>query len=54
VDHAKKGVMVICKTCEAVTRESICVAFLLLCVVNLKDGVRNTRLCNLCGIKDLC
>ncbi len=46
--------MVICKTCEAVTGELKCVVFLLLCVVNLKDGVMNTSLCNLFLLKDLC
>jgi hypothetical protein len=46
--------MVLCKTCEAITRELICVVFLFLCVVKLKDGVRNTRLCNLSALRDLC
>ncbi len=46
--------MVLCKTCEAITKELMCVVFLLLCVVNLRDGVRSTRLCNLFGHMDLC
>jgi len=50
----KRGAVVLCKTCEAVTGELICVVFLLLCVVNLRDGVKNTGLCNLCGLKNLC
>jgi hypothetical protein len=45
--------MVLCKTCEAITRELKCVVFLLLCVVNLRDGVVNIYLCNLFGLKDL-
>jgi hypothetical protein len=31
-----------------------CVVFLLLCVVNLRDGVMNTSLCNLFRLRDLC
>jgi hypothetical protein len=50
----KRGAVVLCKTCETVTKELICVVFLLLCVVNLKDGVRNIRLCNLFGLRDIC
>ncbi len=46
--------MVLCKTCEIVTGELKCVVFLLLCVVNLRDGVMNTGLCNLFGLRDLC
>jgi hypothetical protein len=46
--------VVLCKTCEVVTGELICVVFLFLCVVNLRDGVRNTRLCSLSELKDLC
>ncbi len=46
--------MVLCKTCEAVTRELKCVVFLFLCVVNLRDGVMNIGLCNLFGLRDLC
>jgi hypothetical protein len=46
--------MVFCKTCEVVIGELMCVVFLFLCVVNLRDGVRNTKLCNLFGLKDLC
>jgi hypothetical protein len=42
--------VVLCKTCEAVTRELKCVVFLFLCVVNLRDSVKNTRLCNLSGL----
>jgi len=33
--------VVFCKTCEVVTGELMCVVFLLLCVVNLKDGVEH-------------
>ncbi len=29
----------------------ICVAFLFLCFVKWRDGVRNTRLCDLCGMR---
>jgi hypothetical protein len=46
--------MVLCKTCEAVTTRLKCVVFLFLCVVNLRDGVMNTTLCNLLGLKCLC
>jgi hypothetical protein len=28
--------------------------FLLLCVANLRDGVRNIGLCNMSKLKDLC
>ncbi len=46
--------MVLCKTCEVVIGELICVVFLFLCVVNLRDGVRNIGLNNLFGLRDLC
>ncbi len=46
--------MILCKTYEAVNGELKCVVFLLLCVVNLMDGVMNTSLCNLFGLKGLC
>jgi hypothetical protein len=46
--------VVLCKTCAIVIGELICVVFLLLCVVNLRDSVRNIGLCNLSGLKDLC
>jgi len=46
--------VVLCKTYEAITRELECVVFLLLSVVNLRDGVKNSRLCNLFRLKDLC
>jgi hypothetical protein len=46
--------MVLCKTCETIIGELICVVFLLLCVLNLKNGVKNNGLCNLFGLKDLC
>jgi hypothetical protein len=49
-----KGVVVLCKTSEVVTRELICVIFLILCVVNLRDGVGNIGLCNLSRLRDLC
>ncbi len=45
--------MVLCKTCETVIVELKCLVFLLLCVVNLKDGVMSIGLCNLFGLKDL-
>ncbi len=45
--------MVLCKTCETIIGELKCVVFLLLCVVNLRDGVMNISLCNLFGLKDL-
>jgi hypothetical protein len=32
----------------------ICVVFLFLCFVKLRNGVRNTGLCNLFGLRDLC
>ncbi len=48
------GVVVLCKTCEAVIGELKCVVFLLLCVVNMRDGVKSTGLCNLFGLRDLC
>jgi hypothetical protein len=54
VDHAKGGAVVLCKTCEVVTRELICVVFLILCAFNLRDGVKNTRLCNMFELRDLC
>jgi hypothetical protein len=43
--------MVFCKTYEVVTGELMCVVFLLLCVANLRDGVRSTKLCNLFGLR---
>jgi hypothetical protein len=46
--------VVLCKTCEVVIGELICVVFLFLCVVNLRDGVRNIGLNNLFGLRDLC
>jgi len=46
--------MVLCKTCEVVNGELKCIVFLLLCVVNLKDGVVSTGLCNLFGLRGLC
>jgi hypothetical protein len=45
--------VVFCKTCEDI-RELKCVVFLLLCVVNLKDGVMSTGFCNLFRLKNLC
>jgi len=45
--------VVFCKTYEVI-RELKCVVFLLLCVVNCKDGVMSTSFCNLFGLKDLC
>jgi hypothetical protein len=55
VDHVAAGVVVLCKTCEAITiGESKCVVFLLLCVVNLRDGIMNIGLCNLFRLRDLC
>jgi hypothetical protein len=50
----KGGAVVLCKTCEAIIGEWICVIFLLLCVANLRDGVRNIGLCNMSRLKDLC
>ncbi len=52
-DHLKGGLWFFCKTCEIVIRKLKCVVFLLLCVVNLKDGVMNTGFCNLFGFKDV-
>jgi hypothetical protein len=46
--------VVFCKTCETITKELKCVVFLLLCVVNLRDGVMSTSLCNLFGLWGLC
>jgi hypothetical protein len=46
--------VVLCKTCETITRELKCVVFLLLCVVNLRDGVMSTSLCKLFGLRDQC
>jgi hypothetical protein len=46
--------MVLCKSCEVVTRKLKCVVFLFLCVVNLKDNVMSTGLCNSFGLRDLC
>jgi hypothetical protein len=34
--------------------ELICVVSQFSCFVKLKDGVRNTGLCNLFGMRDLC
>jgi hypothetical protein len=45
--------VVLCKTCEVVNGELKCVIFLLLCVVNLRDGAMNTSLNNLFGLKGL-
>jgi hypothetical protein len=39
--------MVLCKTCEVVIGE-------FLCVINLKNGVKHIGLCNLIGLRDLC
>jgi hypothetical protein len=53
VDHVGEGgFVVLCKTCK--TKELKCVVFLLLCVVNLRDDVMSTGLCNLFGLMDLC
>jgi hypothetical protein len=46
--------VVLCKTYEVVNGELKCVVFLLLCVVNLKDGVMSTGLSNLFGLRGLC
>jgi len=46
--------VVLCKTCEAVTEELKRVVFLLLFVVNLRDGVMSTSICNIFGFRDLC
>jgi hypothetical protein len=32
----------------------ICIVFMFLCFVKLRDGVRNTGLCSLYGLRDLC
>jgi len=45
--------VVLCKTCETVIGELKCVVFLILCVVNLRDGVMSTSLCNLFELRDL-
>ncbi len=45
--------MVLCKTCEVVNGELKGVVFFL-CVVNLKDGVMSTTLCDLFGLRGLC
>ncbi len=45
--------MVLCKTCETVTKDLKCVVFLLLCVIDLRDGVMSIGLCNLLGLRDL-
>jgi hypothetical protein len=37
----------LCKTCETFIGE-------LICVVKLRDGVRNTGLCNFSTLMDLC
>ncbi len=53
MDHVGEGgFVVLCKTCK--TKELKCVVFLLLCVVNLRDDVMSTGLCNLFGLMDLC
>jgi hypothetical protein len=49
-----KGVVVLCKTCEAIKGELKCVVFLFLCVVNLRDGVMSIGLCNSFEFMDLC
>ncbi len=49
-----KGVVVLCKTCEAVNGESKCVVFFFLCVVNLRGGVVSTSLYNVFELKGLC
>ncbi len=46
--------MVICKTYEVINGVLKCVVFLFLCVVNLRDGVMSTSLCNLFGFRGLC
>jgi hypothetical protein len=48
-----KGVVVFCKTCEAINGELKCVVFFFLCVVNL-GGVMTIGLCNLFRLKVLC
>ncbi len=45
--------MVLCKTCEAIIGELICVVFLFLCVVKLRDGVEKTGLCNFSRLRNL-
>ncbi len=46
--------MVLCKTCETINGELKCVVFLLLYVVNLKDGVMSMGLNYLFGLRGLC
>jgi hypothetical protein len=46
-----KRVVVLCKTCEAINGELKCDVFL--CIVNLRDGVMSTSLCNLFGLRDI-
>jgi hypothetical protein len=46
-------IVVLCKTYEAINGELKCVVFLLLCVVNLRDGVISISLCNLFKFKGL-
>jgi hypothetical protein len=46
--------MVFWKTYETINGELKCVVFLLLCVVNLRDGVMNMGLNNLFGLTGLC
>jgi len=45
--------VVLCKTCETISGELKCVVLLLLCVVNLRDGVMSIGLCNLSGLGGL-
>jgi len=47
-----KKVVVLCKTCEIVIGGVYMCCFPVF--VKLRDGVKNTRLCNLFGMRDLC
>jgi hypothetical protein len=53
VDHVK-GLWLFVKLVKQSNGELKRVVFLLLCVVNLRDGVMSTDLCNLFGLRDLC
>ncbi len=46
--------MVLCKTCEVITRGVDMSCFPFFCFVKLRDGVKSTRLCNMSGLRDLC
>jgi hypothetical protein len=54
VDRVKGGLWFFVKLVKQSRGELKCVVFLFLCVLNLKDDVMSTSLCNSFGLRDLC